>query len=263
MAVKIGEEVVEAEIEVNDGVVIIDRKDTYALAINGGMEVEEDIVPTLIEKDGKVYKIKTNCFDKSDNIEYVLLAEKEEDINFIKNVLSDNHDYKVAKATKDFNPDECVELYKKLNNTLYKSGYITLLVTNVMYNGNIGVSAHFDIEEWVLLWLSVNVLYYQKYKSTPVIIKEVLIDPGFKTIETEYEKVVITTINNLKEKEVDDMVKTITSSGGGGGSAECGIGCYIGAGLALVAVGAALWWGYNNFIGDGVSDEPIAIPDNY
>jgi len=275
MAVKIGEETKSEEVEVeiveenetttNVNIISVGREEAIKLAIRPmDDDTAKEAVPSIIVKDGKVYRIKgANCFNKNEVISYELLAQYDEDIAFINAILDRNFNYNIAKAVKEFKASECVELFKKLNNTLYSSGYIVLLMSNIGYNGAIGVTPHFDNEDWVALWLNVNILYYNKFKSTPVLIKEVLTDPNYKSVEPLYEKIVVTTINNLKEKEVDDMVKSITSSGGSGGSAECGIGCYIGAGLALIAVGAALWWGYNNFIGDGVSDEPIAIPDNY
>jgi hypothetical protein len=73
-------------------------------------------------------------------------------------------------------------------------------------------------------------------------------------------------INEEHQQQLENIEKTGTLNGSGtsgGGSSECGAGCYIAAGIGLVLAGAALWWGYNNFLGDQYVDEPITLPDDY
>jgi len=70
------------------------------------------------------------------------------------------------------------------------------------------------------------------------------------------------------QQQLENIEKTGTldgsgTKGGSGGSSECGAGCYVGAGVGLVLAGAALWWGYNNFLGDQYTDEPIILSDDF
>ena len=65
------------------------------------------------------------------------------------------------------------------------------------------------------------------------------------------------------EETVARVDEVINRSSSGGSSDGCGAGCYIAAGLGILALGAALWWGYNNFIGNDYTEDTIELPDNY
>jgi len=84
-----------------------------------------------------------------------------------------------------------------------------------------------------------------------------------KKAKSAFEKA-MESANNTADDAKKELEKTRSNSSSmGGGSSDCGVGCYIGVGLGMLAVGAVLYFGYNHFFGDGVSedDNDITIID--